>query len=304
MNSTVAHFLKKLEEFEVISAPIVNEKKNIIGVVDVLDIVLFILGLFPKDVPIENLNEQELRKVLSTGSKFENLPISQVLTLSQNIKRDYQHVFTVKKSTPLDKLLEMFFQGVHRVLVVEEDSDDVINLVSQSDLLGLLAQCLPYLEEKEIKKTVQELNLSVDTKHLTSVLADTKTIEVLSMMQPNINKPIFSAVPIVDKAGHLIGNFSASNLMGLRQSSFVSLLLPVLSFLVVQPETNDFKKNLTRFKSVHPVSCHPTTSFDTIVERMVAHRVHRLWVVEDQKVVGVVSIGDVFKVFLPWANAQ
>jgi len=82
----------------------------------------------------------------------------------------------------------------------------------------------------------------------------------------------------------------------------MSLLLPVLAYLTIQPESKDFRRNLIRFKSIHPVTCGSDTSFEVAIERMVAHRVHRLWVVEDTKPVGVVSIGDIFKVFLPWTS--
>jgi len=149
---------------------------------------------------------------------------------------------------------------------------------------------------------VKDLYLSTSASDLVSVNAETKTLSVLLRMQPDINKPLLSAVPIIDNEGNLIANFSASNLKGLRQHTFMSLLLPVLAYLTIQPESKDFRRNLSRFKSIHPVTCTAETSFEVAVERMVSHRVHRLWVVDDGKPIGVVSIGDVFKVFLPWAS--
>jgi len=305
LSITVSEFLNQLETENILSAPIMNENQNVVGIVDVLDIVLFVIGLFPKNMPLDNLDENELRTIMATGGKFDSTPISHVLELSNGIKRGYKHLFTVQKSTPINKLLEMFYQGVHRVLVIGEEKERRLeSIVSQSDLLSLLAQCLPYLEDSEKKKTIVQLKL-FDKSSLRTVSADTKTISVLSKhMQPNIDLPIFSAVPIIDNDGNLVANFSASNLKGLRQTSFIALLLPVLAYLTIQPESADFRKNLARFKSIHPVTCTENTPFDVVVERMVAHRVHRLWVVQDNKPIGVISIGDVFKVFLPWTHSS
>lgn len=300
LNTTVSKFLDKLETKGILSAPIVDNKNNIVGILDILDIALFVVGLYPKDLPTDNLSEDELRKVLATGGKFESTLLSSVLELSNEVKRSYDHVFIVQKSTSVMKLLEMFYSGVHRVLVLEEENSVAINVVTQSDLMNLLAQCLPFLEEETKKKTVRQLSL--DTKNLVTVTADTKAFTAICRMQYHVQKPFLSAIPIVDCSGHLLANFSASNLKGLRQTTFMSLLLPIFVYLIMQTETNEFKRNLTRFKSIHPVVCDPSTTFESVVERMVAHKVHRLWVVEDEKPIGVISIGDLFKVFLPWTS--
>eukprot|EP01118_Nematostelium_gracile_P011746 TRINITY_DN421_c0_g1_i1.p1 TRINITY_DN421_c0_g1~~TRINITY_DN421_c0_g1_i1.p1 ORF type:complete len:327 (+),score=67.36 TRINITY_DN421_c0_g1_i1:43-1023(+) len=296
----VSEFLTKLESASILSAPILDDDQKTIGIVDVLDIVLFIIGLFPKEVPWDNLDENELRKVLQSGSQFDNTPISELLELSHRIKQQYGHLITVTKSTPITKLLDMFYLGIHRVLVLD-DKGVVENVISQSDLLHILGQCLPFLEERERKILVKDFGLSSE---LTTVKMDTKTIQVLSMMQTNIDLPILSAVPIVDIDGNLVANFSASNLKGLRQTTFISLLLPVMTFLTIQQETEDFQTNLTRFKSVHPIVCDMDTTFECVVERMVAHRIHRLWIVQDKRPIGVISIGDVFRLLLPWTDKK
>lgn len=66
---------------------------------------------------------------------------------SAQIKSGYQHLFTVHLSSPVDKLLEMFYQGVHRVVVMADDHSTALNVVSQSDMLALLAQSMPLLTE-------------------------------------------------------------------------------------------------------------------------------------------------------------
>lgn len=53
-----------------------------IGIVDVLDIVLFVIGLFPKEISLDNLSEEDVKKVIETGEKFEKALIGDVFELS------------------------------------------------------------------------------------------------------------------------------------------------------------------------------------------------------------------------------
>ncbi len=71
--------VKVLETEGIISAPVMNETGKIIGIVDTLDMVLFVIGLFPKDVVPQHITEAQLQDVLDTGKKFEKTPIGDVL---------------------------------------------------------------------------------------------------------------------------------------------------------------------------------------------------------------------------------
>ena len=80
------------------------------------------------------------------------------------------------------------------------------------------------------------------------------------------------------------------------------LLLNVLDFLDMQPK-KPFPVALQNYKSRHPITTKLDATFEYVVLKMTASRIHRLWVVDDDnKLIGVISVGDIFKVFLPWAQ--
>jgi len=99
-----------------------------------------------------------------------------------------------------------------------------------------------------------------------------------------------SALAVVDSKGSLVGNFSATDLVGLHketQTEFHLLLQPIKEFL----------------KSHSPDSLKPkTVTLDTslrdTIKTLSDLHLHRLWVVEGDKVKGVVSLTDVLRAIM------
>ena len=148
-----------MELESIISAPIFKNGK-FVGFIDVSDIALFLIGLFPKDVNFENMSEGDWVEVTQRGNLFQECTADDVLgrfpsrfsgcltfriEFAAQIHSEYETVFPVKKDTPIPKLMEMFYEGVHRVPVLTEDGT-LINVISQSDLLAILAQCVNFLK--------------------------------------------------------------------------------------------------------------------------------------------------------------
>ena len=51
-------------------------------------------------------------------------------------------------------------------------------------------------------------------------------------------------------------------------------------------------------KSFMPLTCSKSDTLVAVIDKILEARVHRLWVVEDNKPVGCVSLGDLIKVAL------
>lgn len=111
-----------------------------------LDIALYIINRFPKDVSLDTLTAEDLERVIFAGKIFETSTVKDIMELSGS-KRGHEDLQVVEKTTPIETLMEMFYRGIHRVIVVEHEPQIPISLLSQSDLLMVLAQCLPFLEE-------------------------------------------------------------------------------------------------------------------------------------------------------------
>jgi len=86
----------------------------------------------------------------------------------------------------------------------------------------------------------------------------------------------------------LVGNFSASDLRGIGHTDLQQLLRPLTNFL-----------SIYNVKSLYPLTCKPTDTLEYVILKLAGTRVHRLWVVDNEKnLLGVVSITDVMIPFL------
>lgn len=64
--------------------------------------------------------------------------------MHRKFDQSLEDIFPVTLETPIEKLVDMFYLGVHRVPVIGNDGT-VINVISQSDFLQVVAQSLPVL---------------------------------------------------------------------------------------------------------------------------------------------------------------
>jgi len=300
-NEKVGDCLEKLDALQILSAPVLNSSGDLIGVIDVLDILYFVIEMFPKDIPLADLSPEDMKKVVESGSRFHNSTLKELIGTS-GVQPGNRHLFSVNRGSKIESVLELFYQGIHRVVVLGSDGKTPINIISQSDMLHILTQCLPYLDENVRTQTIERLHMvKSEPSDLNIATTNMKAIEVVQKLNPRDNIP-HSAVPIVSPDGKLIANFSASNLRGINKNTFVSLLSPVLDFLSIMSDTGRFTSIIEKRKALYPLHCSRYTSFENVVIKMIAYHIHRLWVVENDKPVGVISIGDLFKIFIPWST--
>jgi len=273
--------LKVMKENNIISIPVMDlSPLNCIGVIDVLDIATFIAAKFP---PIQQITQDNLRNLEAAGIYFgREIAVSQVINFSKSISSTQQGVPAyVELSTPLLSLIDTFAQGVHRVPVLDKPSGQLLNFISQSDLLRYFAENM-YLIGETSNKTLDSLGLVTGGVHFCSVNAP--VILALGL----IASKRVSAVPALDDNGVLRGTISASDLRGLGPEDFSNLLRPAFDYLALKHP-----------KSLFPLTCSPEDTLEYAILKMAATKVHRLWCVdENNKVLGIVSITDVMKAFI------
>lgn len=168
----------------------------------------------------------------------------------------------------------------HR-LAVFDDTGAVTDLLSQSDVVGYLANT-GVLDRSLGERTIALLNLGHARGGLAAVTPRVPTVEALQFM---VSRDV-SSVAVVDDAGHLVGNLSASDLRGIAGGALNHLALPVGEFLARRRERHGL------------VTCAPESTFAAIVRRMAAQRVHRVYVVDQGKAVGIVTCTDVLQAVL------
>jgi CBS domain-containing protein len=276
-NTSMIDVLSVLATNKILSAPVVEGGK-MIGFIDVLDIVAFMLETQTSAPAAPNANDwyQTLLSLSQFGySALTQSPVSAALNKSGN---DIAH--SVHGRTTLFEVTKYFLaEGVHRVAVTD-DGNTVIGILTQSEVVKYLTADLKNLG-KLAKKTVEELHLGV--RNVLRVTMDTQVIKAFELMKNNK----VSAVAVVDNVieNNLIGNLSASDIRGVQVTIFSSLMLPLVQFFAMNPGM---------FKP--PMTCKLSTTVETIVTKMVLFRMHRVWIVDNKDVpIGVISLTDIMQ---------
>jgi len=281
---SVVDVLKGLEDSLILSAP-VKKDNEVVGLVDVLDLLIFLV--------------QSFRAGADIFSNLLHTPVSKVLDLCAEERPRKFSVVTEK--TPISNVLDLFYSGIHRALVVGDSEEmPLTNMISQLDMVGVVAQCLEYFSS-DLKFTSME-DLGFAKRNLVVANIDDTVVDVLEKMKAA--RPMVSAVPVINEEGKVVATFSASNLKGILHMPQHTLQMKVLCFLKSQ-STDQLRTSMDFYKSLHPITTRETASYEQVAMTMAATKVHRLWVVDAlSKPVGVVSAGDLFKIFMPWAARQ
>ena len=171
-----------------------------------------------------------------------------------------------------------------RIPVVDGEGE-FVSLVTQSTVLNALSSHLTTLSPDIVSQTVASLHLPLTP--VSSVKLTDKAIEAFKIM----NKEHYSAVAVVNEAGALVGNISASDLkaIGYDAKMFNKLFMTVEEFLkLIQAGREGGGKMLT---------VNNESKVEEAIEKMVQGKVHRLYVVEKgtDKPVGVLTQLDIIK---------
>jgi len=282
--ATLSEAIQTLSSNRILSAPveIKGEKdvqKRYLGFLDMMDIIGFLLKTYSEDRGGENakihLHQwcQDIGKLEDRGRIFANHPVIDCVELSKK-----NPFFTVHVNSTLPKLIYVFHQGPHRAAVVN-DNDDIVGIVSQSNIIHFLAKNIHLSMGPTLRTRLMDMNLGQKIKVFT-IGIESKAIHAFHQMWTNK----VSALAVVDNSGVIVANISISDLRGLNQENFASLLLPVLEFIT---------KYLPQFK-IPPLCVRESDTLETVLLKLAATKTHRVWVTDDNgKPNGVVSLTDV-----------
>ena len=267
---TIEDAVNVMAQNRITSAPIVSKDGNVLGDVDMLDIVHHIVKVSPDEWCISH---DCLRSLEIAGRAIALETISEIINASG--RDPYVPVY---ENDPITEAIAHFARGVHRIAIVDRQGL-VKHSLSQTDLARLLVEELKKSPSKHIsEKSVKELGLGSF-----SPLIASENQTVLDALK-KINENSVSALAIVHPhSGKLAGNFSATDLVGLYRNQLPDLLVPLVEYL------NKYSE-----KSLSPITIRQETSLLEAVQVMNESHIHRVWVIDDDfKPVGVVSMTDV-----------
>ncbi|KAI9297914.1 hypothetical protein K502DRAFT_362812 [Neoconidiobolus thromboides FSU 785] len=260
-----------------------NNSEKVVNLVNLLDILIYLVSGVEKVVPIVSKN----RTTLHSGNDLPQAcyqkmssTIEQVMTLDNS--RESYRLCTCDLEDYLYDVVKTFSSGIHRAVVLKNDKPFYI--ITQMDILRHLYSDISLLPKNiDYKSSLEQLGLA-KVKEMTLVKKSTIALNAYQLMATNK----FTSIVVVDEeTGQLLSNLSASSLRGISQPTLESLLLPVQEFM---------KKSLRGIRPL--VYGEPSMSFEEAIKKMVEMNVHHLWLVdENQKPYSTVSPYDIFKLF-------
>ncbi|KAJ3126227.1 AMP-activated serine/threonine-protein kinase regulatory subunit [Nowakowskiella sp. JEL0407] len=186
---------------------------------------------------------------------------------------------TIHPSDSLFDAAKLLMQNnLHRLPMLDtsEEGEIIVSVITQYKILKYLAA--NNNDEALMTKTLRELNIGTYT-NLQVAYPNTPLIEILHMF---ISKKI-SAVPIVAEDLTVLDVYEKYDVLALaRESTYSNLKMPVGEALL---------KRWPDFEGIH--SCTLSDTLGDIMETMRRMPVHRFVVLENNKLIGLVSLSDI-----------
>lgn len=316
-DTTVADALRLMHLHNFVSVPVEDARTGkMVGVANLVDIVSFVaFGPVP---PRKKITEEDLARF---ESDFQSTKVADLLGVGPESSSGESGMWVYLPTTPLEKVLEPLCKGVHRVLVDmkqtqtwEGQEDDAqrkssegraasevrrFRILTQMDVVRFLCQFCDVEGAREsgvidlVERSVKELGLVKEANEVHAVPTSVTALDAFRSM----NQLDLQAIVVVDaNTGVAVSNLSAADLRGLKPSTLKMLLKPVLEFL------DDMNNGLGRKRRL--IAIKPTSTLATAMLQVLVGRVHRVWVLNDEKrPVGVVTLSDILRIFYRHACA-
>jgi CBS domain-containing protein len=168
--------------------------------------------------------------------------------------------------------IELMGKGVYRLLV--DCGNNKFKILSQSDLARFFLQ---HWEKFKFKDAIVSEAFKQKTVHkISTAHSALKGFQSIRLYQVNV-------FVVVDEHGKLVGTLSGSDLRGLSHDKVTNVMLPVMEFLKGQRQGGQ-----------QPVTCKNTDTVQSVIQKLVSEKVHRIWMIDDaHHPIGVISLSDI-----------
>jgi predicted transcriptional regulator len=280
-DETVESAFEKLYHHRITCAPILENKQSIIGLVDILDLMTYLVKVCTK--PLTDTYVGESRKITTDDMSMIRKRSADFRLASVKDVVDYSKrnpiLFLFEDQTVRDALDAFASQGVHRLVLRKKESLEITGILSQTNVVQALANDSSF---QKFQSSVGDLKNK--TENLVTVGQHELAIDAFIKMHENS----LSSVAIIDHLGHLSGNLSAADLNG-AMDNFTKLLRSTHDYIgAIRKEQGrqvDFVASIA-----------PKTSLYDAVQMMNKQRIHRVYTVDEQKKpLAVISFTDILK---------
>ncbi|KAI4193430.1 MAG: hypothetical protein LQ346_003926 [Caloplaca aetnensis] len=181
---------------------------------------------------------------------------------------------TLPSNAYLTHAIEVFGGGVHRIVIVEEGSDNVVGILSQLRLVKFLwenGRNFPIID-RLYPQTIKDLGIG--SQQTISINGDKALKEALKLM----NNEGLTSLAVVDNQSNVIGNISNVDVKLLTKSSSAPLLdNTCIHFISVILSTRGMNDGKDSFPVFH---INPYSTLAHTVAKLVATKAHRMWVTD------------------------
>ncbi|KAL9595667.1 MAG: hypothetical protein Q9219_006300 [cf. Caloplaca sp. 3 TL-2023] len=181
---------------------------------------------------------------------------------------------TLPATANLTHAIEVFGGGVHRIVIVEEGTDNVVGILSQLRLVKFLwenGRNFPIID-RLYSQTVKDLGIG--SQQAISINGDKPVKEALKLM----NNEGLTSLAVVDNQSNVVGNISNVDVKLLTKSSSAPLLdNTCIHFISVILSTRGMNDGKDSFPVFH---INPYSTLAHTVAKLVATKAHRMWVTD------------------------
>jgi CBS domain-containing protein len=239
--------------------------------------------------------------------QFFASPISRLIKTSENSPWIYY------STDPVDELVKLFTNAKqHRALVIDAEMFELsipkpvsrnrpisasssLVIISQTDIASFLYSS--FQGQTLLNQSVVEPLLDISTADIGNfggvdvlMAMDVRQSALHGFRTIHVDK--LQAVPVINEKGVVVGNLSAADMRGLTLENSKTITKPVYEFLEGIPR----KHQVLKADQLCTVDQESTLGF--ALERILKNRIHRLWIVQDEVLKGVVSLTDILGLFV------
>lgn len=244
------------------------DSRTAIGTFDYDDLNAYLLLVVGVAHPPED-DEESFAELAKKGREGKPIPLKDVKDLGKK-----EPLITLPRTAKIPQAMEVFGGGVHRILVVEENSTEVIGILTQLRLVEFFwenRQSFPVVDQL-YPLAIKELNIG--SQSVFAINGDRPLTAALELM----NNEGITSLPVLDNQNNVVGNISHVDVRLLTTSTALPLLhsscIHFISVILSERGMNDGKDSYPVFH------INPYSTLAHTVAKLVATHSHRMWVVE------------------------
>lgn len=278
ITSTLTDALTVMEENMIISIPLVDGDRCV-AIIDNVDILNFLVK------SIADIKDWLINSSAEVNTVLAGVKVTEVIDFSQG-----DPLLVTGEDANVESLMKFFTSGLSHRCVVNTKSG--FSICSQFDVVRLLNSSMKVHKQLERAAESHQVMNHLQSRSVTDETVTIGSTEyVYAVLDRMVEKKVH-AVAVVDemKDGQIIGNFSATDLLHLKDCRFKELSLSVREYLDKHSPT-----------SLNPVTIEAGgTTVSDVLGLFAETGLHRLWVVDSGSntsfPVGVVTLSDILKI--------